>query len=45
MIHILIESVRSCIEMHGQSVVTLAKNQTDVDNYLTLHNLGQHHAS
>lgn len=45
MILILIESVGSCIEMHGQSVVTLAKNQLNVDNYLTLHYLGQHHAS
>ncbi len=42
---ILIESVGSCIEMHGQSVVTLAKIQFNVVNYLTLHNLGQHHAS
>ncbi|QDT99569.1 hypothetical protein V202x_17360 [Gimesia aquarii] len=44
MILILIESVPSCIEMRGQSVVTLAKKQFNVDNYLTLQNLGQYHA-
>jgi len=34
MTHILIESVGPCIEMHGQSVVTLTKNQFSIDNYL-----------
>ncbi len=35
MTHILIESGGPCIEMHGQSVVTLTKNQFHTDNYLT----------